>query len=164
VTVFQAGQKLTAAELNKLVPAILILASPQTVSSTTPAAVLSTSVSAGTYRVNGKASVLGSQNAGQARFRFTGTATASLVLVQFDWSDATASAGTSELSEDVTALGTSTTQSLTLGTGTMIYARFYGMITFSAAGTFALSAAEGTGGDAFVIQGGAIMDLQQQVT
>lgn len=161
---FQAGQRLTAAELNAVTPQTGYVPTTQTVNSTSQVQVAGCAfpVNAETYAVR-VVLFLDCNNGGQAEMKFTGPA-ASLVTMQ--WSFALLGTGSSTIGEtDVSATTGYNTGFLLSNTFSTNRFRAIGeaTFTFTAAGTLALAIANGSGAsDTFNIIPGSRMDIQQQ--
>ena len=161
---FQAGQRLTAAALNSVIPATAFLAANQTVNSTTPAAVsgFAFPVSNGNTYVATCWFIIDANSGGDAQFRFTGP-TASLTIMGFMLQQE----NTLDAYQVAKTSNSTGYNSGTLDTGVTFAATFYiaqlwGTFTMTADGTLGLSCANATGAsDTFTLYAGSWMSVQQ---
>jgi hypothetical protein len=119
-------------------------------------------LSADTYRIHGKLTWVGQQNAGSAQFLFGGAGGLAASHFRVECEQHAASlAGVSVFTEDVVGLGggNNTTQLIGLSTTVNITMRIDGIVTFSAGGTLNFGAAEHTATDSFVIGAYSFMEI-----
>jgi hypothetical protein len=159
---FQAGERLTAAALNAALPQSAIVASSQTISSTSPAVIsgFSFPVSAGSYFATVWC-ILDAASGGTGKFRFTGPTASMTIMGIMTQQMATLDAYQSGSTSNGSGYNTGDIDTPTLATAFYI-TQLWGTFVFSDPGTLALEVANGAGAsDTFEIYTGSWMQVQQ---
>jgi hypothetical protein len=160
---FYAGSAITAAALNSLATTVAVAAGGQTISSTSPVPITGLSVAVGpdTYLVRCWIVLNATVGGSNAEFRFTGpTASAYYITIS---STAMLTGGAPPVIGYTASTGYNGgfLNTSPLAGGDFYLVEIEMLVTFSAAGTLALQAAEQTSGDDYEVVVGSHMDVLQ---
>lgn len=136
---------------------LIAISAGQIVSSTSPTTVLSVPVGIGTYKLLGWVIYKGGTAAGTALWSTSGPAVGT--TCQLSWEDEGQGTTPAPLTAYQTALGLAGFGGGTLATASSRKIQLEATITFTAAGTLAIRAAEGTSGDTVIIAAGSSLTL-----
>ncbi len=163
--VFSAGQRLTAAQLNSLVPQVDELAAVAHVTSTTPITVLSVPVLAVSYVIRVSLEFVMGTTGDAVRIGLSGPSTSAAQMRAWAWQESGGGSG-----EEVFADHAGSLTLITLPGGSNWNANADGQFfidafaTFSAAGTLSVTARENTGGNNFDVSAFGWLRAEQQLT
>jgi hypothetical protein len=134
------------------------ISSAQTISSTSPGTVFSSSIGNRSYRVSGMLIMTPNQSAGAMGFTWQTSAASGLMSV-LTTASTSSTAGTATWSRDGLGSGTTANLGPTMTSGDIYTARFDGYLTGSSGDTLLIQLNCGTSGDTFVLHPGSYIDI-----
>lgn len=158
-----AGQAITAAALNAIIPQTAVLATDLASLGSTAAQAIVTvyTIPAGTYRFSGVLSYVADQSAGEAEISIhaagPGTISSMAVNVKSYYADA----ALQEVSASQLTIGSGTFDSAVMVGSVMSVFEFDGIIVVSAAGNFSIDLAQTNSADTFVTQAGSYARIER---